>query len=394
MDAHEGPSFVAAAAATTFGDVSSSSSSFAAAAAATLVAVAAAAIILHLARRKPGTRGECSSSGSSTIDCHGQPPAVSVAAAFARILSSTLLNALSCGAAGKLLWRPRKTCARTWLNASLNEAAHALEGAAGALRSATTVAGAPTADAASFSVEDALRDGRGVAALHGLLFPCVLDVVSQRSFPFPLLGSVHMACEAVQLESINLGAGQPPRGDLLHGRATSSQQLFDVCVWYDLDRGSRPHKRGTEVDVITALYALELDGQNRVRATTRAAPLTDAACCNDAALFFDVRPPGAPPGTSVFGKRLVWASRNTFLFFHSTKQSSLTGTHAKPAAAAAPTSGASEQPHPHAQPVTPARGSLKSAPVASFQLPANFGRIWAAVCKDYNPIHMCVRFNR
>lgn len=82
-----------------------------------------------------------------------------------------------------------------------------------------------------------IRDAVPATYPHILGFPLAMSLMTERSFPFALLGLVHVANRIEQRRPIAVGA-RP-----------------DLCVWAE---NLRPHRRGRQLDLVTEV---RLDGE-------------------------------------------------------------------------------------------------------------------------------------
>ena len=154
--------------------------------------------------------------------------------------------------------------------------------------------------------------------LHTATNPLVLGILTHPDLPFVALGSVHT------------------RAVICQHRYIMQSEVLDVTV--SLGSASRPHRRGSEVDIVT---------------TVRTA------------------------GTA----EVLWESINTYLFFHKPAR----GSHKL-----APVNGRSIGLDVAALArQTPRSDSVLTEKVRkSVTLESTLGRLYAGLCYDYNPIHI------
>ncbi|MFB7247712.1 MaoC family dehydratase [Streptomyces populi] len=155
-------------------------------------------------------------------------------------------------------------------------------------------------------------DALPVTYPHVLAFPLAMRIMAGHAFPLPLLGLVHTSIEITRHEGIT---------------ATQEHEL-EVTV-----EKSAPHRRGTEVTVLTGARARG---------------------------------------------RLVWESRSTYLARHRPRTPDRTGTG----------TGTGEHETPPRAPLPSPGGSEPLPAVAEWHLAPDVGRRYGAVSGDRNPIHL------
>lgn len=168
--------------------------------------------------------------------------------------------------------------------------------------------------------ENANVDGAllSITTIHALTFPYVMDLVTEKAFPFPLLGSVHVS-SSIHTENLKFPEGEE----------------FYVIVTWDPERDTEPHARGSLCTVSVKMYS-------RSQQEGLSTP--------------------------------VWSARHKFLFFHRRRSSDVPVSKN-----------------------TSLRAEMSSGELVSTtkrNLQPNFGLVYAAICGDYNPIHIHPLFAR
>lgn len=154
-----------------------------------------------------------------------------------------------------------------------------------------------------------LGDAVPATWLHVLTFPLQAALMADRSFPFPMLGMVHVANSMTQHRPVRVAEG------------------LALSSWAE---DLRPHRRGHTVDLV---------GEARV------------------------------------GEEVVWEGRSTYL------------ARAKDGGSG---QGGGEQPTTErgGPAADPAEQAIPERELATWRLPADLGRRYAAVAGDANPIHL------
>jgi hypothetical protein len=203
-----------------------------------------------------------------------------------------------------------------------------------------------------------------ITAAHAATFAAVEDVLCDPTFPFRLLGSVHMRSTLTLYEGA-FAADARSDASCHMVRLSPAWRSVDVVAAWDPVTGVRPHKRGTEVDVVVSVV--------------RSRPKSSEVSSVD-----DV----------------LWRSVATFLVFSSRKQAArgVSSGSLPPAKAVAPraawelaqlTVAAADELAAafHADDdKCPARNALHaSVPLA---LQTALAGAWSQASGDYNPIHL------
>ncbi|RNI21631.1 MaoC family dehydratase [Flexivirga caeni] len=79
----------------------------------------------------------------------------------------------------------------------------------------------------------ALRDAVPATYLHNLVFPLQVTLFADKSYPYPLVGSVHLDNTLTQHRPVRIG------------------EELDLATWAT---NARPHKRGVQVDVVSRAH--------------------------------------------------------------------------------------------------------------------------------------------
>lgn len=187
-------------------------------------------------------------------------------------------------------------------------------------------------------------------AVYAAIFPCLMELMTMRAFPFPLLGGVHVRSAITAVSDATAGATAAATTAGSSSGETEAAAAEAVCtVTWDPRTDTRRVKRGYECDITARVYV----------------PERTAAASSS----------GSSTATSV-SYRLLFTSVNTMLFMSKrdvpgAPTVGVTGAEASPSTTAAV----------EAVP-------MAGAPATTLQLAVDTGRKWAKLCGDYNPIHV------